>query len=399
MTKNVQEMSTFFREMSANQVRAVHSFFHVWIYVYVATRVNLGSLCTFTYYILTMINVLSISESVNMAKALNHRHDDQMEGEPGESIPLMVTASLPSSLSNSLAALEQYSVLLGANKEHISQNLLEYLTEIQKDILGNNRAIAEDIIKGIKNLKEEGLAQIAQNDFKRAALREMRENTSSPLEVSLFSLCQLFANILVISYTDKSGGNIAHFRSIEQLSEIEKRTMKSTIQHVIEKTGSNRIKQLSYNIWSRCSDFTNKNEIFEEHDSMEIFIDISKLPTKESSAADVQIGMDRHMRPIHIFLWFDGSLFIRKNLQVYTINARFIELSNEQILKIKFQKSGSKTICLYDKQYNRTTDVETSYPEHIIATKDLLQAIKTSEGRYESSYIWSRTEYNLFTFL
>ena len=282
-----------------------------------------------------MINELSISESVNMAKALNHRHD-QMEVEPVESIPLLVPAALPSSLSNSLAALEQYSVLLGANKEHISQNLLEYLTEIQKEILGNNGTIVDDILKGIKNLKEEGLAQIAQNDFKRAALREMREKTSSPLEVSLFSLCQLFAKILVISYTDNAGENIAHFRSIEQLSEIEKRTMKSTIQHVIEKTGSNRIKQLSYNIWSRCSDFTNKNEIFEEHDSMEIFIDISKLPTKESSAADVQIGMDRHMRPIHIFLWFDGSLFIRKNLQVYTIKARFIELSNEQTLKIKF---------------------------------------------------------------
>ena len=94
-----------------------------------------------------MIYELYISESVDMAKALNHRHDQM---EDGERIALLPAAP-PSSLSSSIAALEQYSVLLGANKNHISQNLPEYVSEIQKELLGTNGAIAEDILKGIKN--------------------------------------------------------------------------------------------------------------------------------------------------------------------------------------------------------------------------------------------------------
>jgi hypothetical protein len=64
-----------------------------------------------------------------MDESLNHRPDQMEDGERA----LLLPAPPPVSLSSSLAALEQYSVLLGANKKHISNNLPEYVAEIKRE--------------------------------------------------------------------------------------------------------------------------------------------------------------------------------------------------------------------------------------------------------------------------
>ena len=103
-------------------------------------------------------------------------------------------------------ARDELLVLLGAKKDHVKTNIMDYLKILKKEVFVNKGAIVDDLIRGIGKLKEAKLFKSAYEDFKSAIRRELTQENWNPMlalkDDDVFERCRLFAEIMKISYTN-----------------------------------------------------------------------------------------------------------------------------------------------------------------------------------------------------
>ena len=234
---------------------------------------------------------------------------------------------------------------------------------------------------GIDKLRYGGLSEFALKHFKVATTRERVPRNS------VFMKFKLFADIMVICFTDNFNGTGACFRSFEHLRKKERDAIMANIGFTIrimeiEEINTDDIKQLTYNIWSKCCNFALSDKIVHEKDPIQVLIDTGKIPSEKKLPAHLQIGTSTDSSPIYIFIWFNKSLFIRKNHTVFTIPALHIEQVKNKIVRIKLQERDGRWVCLYGNEYANTADRTPNLPVQQ-ATK-LLDSLKTKNGRDNS---------------
>ena len=139
-------------------------------------------------------------------------------------------------------------------------------------------------------------------------------------------------------------------------------------------------KQLTYNLYSICRGLVQKEIILNEGDPLEASIDTTKLPSTENHAAHLEIGTRLDSSPVFLFAWCDGSLFIRRNLNVFTIPQTYIQQARTPVVKIKLMTREGSVVCLYSDTFQRTADKSTRYPENVIATQKTLESLENIKG-------------------
>ena len=100
----------------------------------------------------------------------------------------------------SLESLKQNETLLGVTKQHVSDNLEDYLNIIMKEGSKERRIITEHLKMGIKKLSE-GFFEKAKDEFQKAS---ETENNRFDDEGAMIARCRLFAKVMVISYAEKT---------------------------------------------------------------------------------------------------------------------------------------------------------------------------------------------------
>ena len=235
--------------------------------------------------------------------------------------------------------------------------------------------------KGVDKLRFGCLSEFALRHFKEAAARER------PSKNEVFLRFKLFAEIMVICFTEDLNGNGSCFRSFEHLEKKDKIAIGADIGITIrimevEEMPTDEMKHLIYNLWSKCCNYVNSNKVMIGKDPIKVMIDTGKIPKNKKFPTHLQIGtlMDSTSTPIYIFIWFNKSLFIQKNHSLFTIPSHHIEQVKNKIVKISLEERGiGKWVCLYGNGFNNTAKKESCFPYH--RTTHLLDTLKTKNGK------------------
>ena len=84
------------------------------------------------------------------------------------------------------------------------RDIKEYLKILQKEVFGEKGEIVDDLIQGIKKVKEGIIFEDASKDFKRASRREKpnynkNSNCSTGRQNDVYERCKLFGKVMNIS--------------------------------------------------------------------------------------------------------------------------------------------------------------------------------------------------------
>ena len=279
----------------------------------------------------------------------------------------------------SLSAMKQFSIVLGVIKTHVSEELEEYVSLLMSEGSQSRKNVVEHLKKGIRKVKKE-LYQSAKEEFEKIA---DWENTETNKEASIISRCKLFAQVLVVSYTEQYQNQGPCFKPLEHLSIEEKKLISMHIDHMIEmekNANNDKFKQLTYNLRSVYDDaMVLHNEI-----KIEATINYGRLPSCETYAACLHISRDEASSAANLFLWVNSSfLFIRSKLALFSIPLVQIENNNnETTVNIRLENREKQgLVCNFGKEtYERTADRKNRLPDNLLPIGTLLDSLKKSLG-------------------
>ena len=183
-------------------------------------------------------------------------------------------AAMEAEIRFNTLAVRDFSILLGVKKTHQQNNLNDYLASIRKNGAGD---IVKDVWKGVDKLRFGCLSEFALRHFKEAAARER------PTKNEVFLRFKLFAEIMVICFTEDLNGNGSCFRSFEHLEKKDKIAIGADIGITIrimevEEMPTDEMKHLIYNLWSKCCNYVNSNKVIIGKDPIKVMIDTGKIP-------------------------------------------------------------------------------------------------------------------------
>ena len=142
------------------------------------------------------------------------------------------------------------------------------------------------------------------------------------------------------------------------------------------------MKQFTYNIFENCNETPYCNNVCDETHPFEGGIYMNRLPMDKLFVAHLQIGIHEDSSPVYIFLWFNKSLFIRKNLQVFRIGAKHILEFGGQHVRIKLKVDNENSVCLFGDNFEYTADTQTINPLNL-TSQDLLDSLKNIKGMHK----------------